>query len=81
MHDKYRHIINALVWPNILPLKEACKFKCFQFNNKTMSSFTANNIIMQKVPNINSSKGKKYFRISSLAWYFVNLYLLPLVVE
>ena len=25
-------------------------------------------------------KAKKYFRISSLAWYLFNLYLLPLVI-
>ena len=61
MLDNYRHIINVPVRPNILSLKEACKFKCFQFHNKTMSSFTANNVIMEKVPNINSSKGKKIF--------------------
>ena len=27
MQDNYRHIINALVRPNILPPKKACKFK------------------------------------------------------
>ena len=34
MQDKYRHIIHALVWPNILPLKEACKFRCFNLTIK-----------------------------------------------
>ena len=46
MQDKYLRIINALVKPNILPLEEACKFKCFQFHSKTMSSFIAKNVIM-----------------------------------
>ena len=36
MQDKYRHIIKALDKLNILPLKEACKFKWFQSHNKAI---------------------------------------------
>ena len=38
VQDKYWHIINSPVRLNILSLKAACKFKWFQFHNKTMSS-------------------------------------------
>ena len=60
MQDKYRHKINALVRPNILPLKEACEFKCFQFHNKIMSSFTANNVF-KKFQTLTFLKEKNIF--------------------